>query len=439
MNVDELIKLGEEAISQSDWDMAYKYWCEVQVVDPDNDWTDLKLGHILMQLGRYDEAESSLMDSIEIYPNRPFAHVDLALIAQRQERWELAIQRWEIVISKFSNYEWTYHFYANFLNKMGDRDKAERYFLIDTINHPEHIYSHLELIQIAIDKLQFRLAQYRIEHVCKNYPDSEALLDDYKRQIQVRQKQISVRSYFDLQPVMWRQRSLKYNITVITHFKCMYVAIPKVATSTVLRNLRYITHGDDQFMTEDLREAMKGIIMPDQTYRGDYWEKVISVINDKDYFVFTFVRNPYSRILSGYLEKFLRPEQSWNRFRTELAFEPDIVSNPVSFVEFLRRVREYPACDLNPHFTPQWYVLGLDRSMKYDFIGRLENMSSDLPYVLSRLDANKATEILHQAPHAQKATEKLKQYYGEEEQALVAKIYEDDFKYFGYGYDLDLA
>lgn len=439
MNVDELIKLGEEAISQADWDIAYQYWSEVQVVDPDNDWTDLKLGHILMQLGRYDEAEASLMDSIEIYPNRPFAHVDLALIAQRQQQWSLAIQRWETVISKFSDYKWAFHLYAMFLKTIGERDKAERYLLMDVTNHPEHVYSRLELIQIAIDKLQFRLAQSRIEQVCKNHLEMENSVEHYQKQIQMLQKKLSVRSYFDLQPVKWRQRSLKYNITVIPQFKCMYVAIPKVATSTVLRNLRYITHGDDQFMTEDLREAMKGIIMPDQTFTGDYWEKVISVINDKDYFIFTFVRNPYSRILSGYLEKFLRPEREWDRFRTELAFEPEIKSNPVSFVEFLRRVREYPACDLNPHFTPQWYILGLDRSMKYDFIGRLENMSSDLPYVLSRLDADKATEILHQAPHARNATEKLKQYYSEEEQALVAEIFDDDFKYFGYGYDLDLA
>jgi tetratricopeptide (TPR) repeat protein len=439
MNVDELIKLGEEAIDQQNWNVAYQYWTEVQVADPDNDWTDLKLGHILIELERYDEAEELITENLQIYPNHPFAHVDLALIAQRQEQWDLAIQRWETVISKFSDYEWAYHFYAIFLNKMGDRDKAERYFLMDVINHPKHVYSHFELIQIAVDKLQFRLAQYRIEYVCKSYPDTATLLDDYKRQIQVRQKQISVRSYFDLKPDKWRQRILKYNITVISQFKCMYVAIPKVATSTVLRNLRYITHGDDQFMTEDLRDAMKGIIMPDQTFTGDYWEKVISVINDKDYFVFTFVRNPYTRILSAYLEKFLHPEHEWNHFRTELAFEPNIVSNKVSFVEFLRRVRKYPASDLNAHFTPQWYVLGLDRSMKYDFVGRLENMSSDLSYILSRLDANKATKVLHQAPHAMNAAEKLKQYYGEEEQSLVREIYADDFKYFGYGYDLVLA
>jgi hypothetical protein len=76
--------------------------------------------------------------------------------------------------------------------------------------------------------------------------------------------------------------------------------------------------------------------------------------------------------------------------------------------------------------------------MRYDFIGRLEDMSSDLPYVLSRLDQNQAVDVLHQAPHARNASEKLQQYYGEEEKALVAEIYADDFKYLGYGLDWNL-
>jgi tetratricopeptide (TPR) repeat protein len=435
MNVDELTKLGEEAIDQQNWGIAYQYWSEVQVADPDNDWADLKLGHILIELGRYDEAEELITESLQIYPNRPFGHFDLARIAESHKQWDLAIQRWETVVSKFSDYEWTFHFYAMFLKKLGDRDKAERYLLMDVANYPEHIYSHFELIQIAIDKLQFRLAQFRIEQVCENHPEAKDIIEDYQQQIRALQKKISVQSYFDLKPNKENLAIIKYNITVVPQFKCIYVAIPKVATSTVLRNLYHITYKDDQYLTEDLRSAMKGIVIPGQEFTGYYWEKVISVINDKDYFTFTFVRNPYSRILSAYLEKFIRD----GKYRPPLGFEPDIAPNEISFVEFLRRVREYPVSDLNAHFTPQWYVLGLDRSMKYDFIGRLENMSSDLPYVLSQLNENQTFEVLHQAPHARNAAEKLKQYYSEEEQALVAEIYEDDFKYFGYGYALDLA
>lgn len=438
MNLDELITLGDEAVDQQNWDAAYQYWSEIQVADPDNDWVELKLGNILIELERYDEAERLILDNVQVYPNRPYGHIDLARIAEYQEQWDIAIQRWEMIISKFSDYEWTFHSYAMFLIKIGNRNQAERYFLMDIANYPDHVYSHLELIQIAIDKLQFRLAQFRIEQVCDNYSEMKDTAEAYHKQIRALQKQISVRSYFDLGTEKWQQRIIQYNITVIPQFKCMYVAIPKVATSTVLRNLYHITFKDNQYLTEDLRDAMKGIVMPDEEFTGDYWEKIISVINDKDYFVFTFVRNPYSRILSAYLEKFLRRRKDGEIYRTQLGFKPDILPNTVSFVEFLRRVRQYPASNLNAHFTPQWYVLGLDRSMKYDFIGRLENIASDFPYVLSRLNhSERPPEILHQAPHAQKASTKLKQYYGEEERMLVEEIYKDDFKYFGYGYDLD--
>jgi tetratricopeptide (TPR) repeat protein len=438
MNANDLIEKANQATEQENWHAAYQYWSDVQAIDPDNEWVALKIGHTLLELERYEEAEDVLLEDIQIYPNRPFAYLDLARIAEHQERWDTAIKHWDTIIQRFNNYEWTQYFYAHFLKKLGNRDQAERYFLMDVIKHPHHIYSYLELIQIALDKLQLRLAHARIEDFCEKHPEAEDLVKHHRQQLQRLKQQIHVRSYFDLEPNNANLKKIQYPITVIPKFKCMYIAVPKIATSSVLRNLYRITHNDDQYLTEELRDAMKGIIIPDAEFTGQYWDAVKTAINDKDYFVFTFVRNPYSRILSGYLEKFLRPHKDWTMYRTQLGFDPDIKKHPVSFVEFLRRVREYHPSKLNSHFAQQRYILGLDRSMRYDFIGRLEDMSSDLPYVLSRLDQNQAVDVLHQAPHARNASEKLQQYYGEEEKALVAEIYADDFKYLGYGLDWNL-
>lgn len=435
MKLDELIALGNQAINEQDWEVAYQYWCDVQTLSPNNNWSKLKLGQILMELGRLHESEALLQDDIVTYPDRPYGYIYLARIAQKQQHWDTAIEKWNTVLSKFPDYEWTFYSFAKFLKQIGERDKAEQYLQIDAVKHPDHIWTHLELVQTALDKRQFKLAQHRIEQFAKQHPNSQKQIAPYKKQLKNLQKKIHISAYFNKSVGKW---DLQYRVTIIPDFKCMYVAVPKVATSTIIKNLYYLMHGEQRYLSDELRQSMQGIVQSKSGNADDLARQIIAIINDKDYFKFTFVRHPYGRILSAYLNKIIQDPKEYRRLRPTLGFKID---EDISFIDFLKRIREFDPQKLDGHFAPQWFLLGLNKSIQYDFIGRIENFASDFDYVINRLNHNQPldTPILSQDGHATNAVHKLKQYYGAAEQALVAEIYEDDFKYLGYGYDLDIV
>lgn len=439
MTLKQLIEHGNTAMENSDWEAAHQFWKEVHEQSPDHEWAQVRLGITLLELNRLEEAEPFFLNDTEQHPDRAIAFIHLAKLAEKQGNWELATQRWEIVVKKFPKRKWAWQSYAVALKQIGDLGKSERCFLKDVEMSPGHKRSYMELIQIAIEKKKFKLAQCRIEQYSEMFPTHmTGKLTQYQQSIDNHIKSTYIKSYFNIQLSKDKKQQIKNRITVIPQFKCMYVAVPKVATSTIIRNLHYMVYEENQKFNEVIRYSMKGFIRPDSDLSGHFLKQVVSVLNSKDYFVFTFVRNPYSRILSAYLNKFQHRGKEGEGYRKRLGFEVYSVVGDIPFLDFLKRLRDYAPDDLNVHFAPQWYLLGLNKAMKYDFIGRLENMTTDLPYLLTQLSKDQRVKTLHQAPHATNASNKLQQYYGEEEQALVAEIYADDFQYLGYGYDLDI-
>jgi tetratricopeptide (TPR) repeat protein len=420
MNLKESIERGNRALKESNWEMALHYWSNVYAQAPNHQWAGATLGLTLFRLNCLDEATQYLLDDIEMYPNREVAFVYLARISQAQDNWELNVQQWAIIQSRFPDYEWALQSYANALKKIGELNKAERYFHMDVAKYPQHAWwSFTRLIEIAIEKQQFKLAKQRLGIFIEWFPEAEDVQYKYKTLIQTAQQQHTN----VLQPT-----SYMVCFTSAKQQQYMGMTMPKVASTTLVARLyRQMTH------KKPPRNRDHRILMQDFEDTQAY--DPIS----NDYFTFTIVRNPYTRILSAYLDKIQKPKRA-PKFRPPLRFGlPDV--EKVSFYDFLRRLWEMPVEGLDPHFQPQWLILSLHKSITYDYVGRFEYLEDDLQALLRHIgyDKFKGVNQVSRRPHATNAGEKLRQYYGEEEQTLVAEIYEDDFKYLGYGYDLDLA
>src|SRR5205807_1089448 len=65
---------------------------------------------------------------------------------------------------------------------------------------------------------------------------------------------------------------------------------------------------------------------------------------------FSVVRNPFVRILSGYLQKVGKDFRVWDPFRKRFGIRPEITQNELTFEDFLTVVATEPDELLNGHF-----------------------------------------------------------------------------------------
>ena len=131
----------------------------------------------------------------------------------------------------------------------------------------------------------------------------------------------------------------------------------------------------------------------------------------ENYFKFTFVRNPWDKILSQY---FFRVKDK-GRLRA-------LGRSEVSFKEFVKK--PFPGIH-----RVQLDLLSDDSGkILVDFIGRFENIQDDFNVVCDRV-GQKPKKL----PHVFRTHHKpYWEYYDEESMSLIAKKYKKDIEYFGY-------
>ena len=144
-------------------------------------------------------------------------------------------------------------------------------------------------------------------------------------------------------------------------------------------------------------------------------------------FLISCVRNPFTRALSGYLDK-VAPKDSKNW--------PELRNRHIeNFEQHLRALADFRLRRLNCHFRPQHINLDFP-NIEYDAIFYLENLSA-----LSRFFAGISPDFILEtfAPHSRSASSKLRDHYTDRAVKLVQEIYAQDFSLFGYSSDLDDA
>ena len=144
-------------------------------------------------------------------------------------------------------------------------------------------------------------------------------------------------------------------------------------------------------------------------------------------FLISCVRNPYTRALSGYLDKVATRDPR---------YFPELRDHSVeNFEQHLLAIADYRPKRLNFHFRPQHINLDFP-NINYDAIFYLENLSA-----ISRFFAEMSPKITLEtsAPHSRSANSKLRDHYTDRAVKLVQGIYAQDFSVFGYGSNLDDA
>jgi len=151
-----------------------------------------------------------------------------------------------------------------------------------------------------------------------------------------------------------KKSSGRYNVTVgLSPRKFVWFRVAKCGTRSTFQVLRRI--GVD-FQLENGRNR--------NFVKSNY----------PDYFTFSFVRNPYSRIVSAWQNKVLNKSKGFDPSKVGL-------KKPHDFDEFVAWLSSQDPLSVNIHFRPQSLLVPRD----VDFIGRHETFDQDLRFVLREL------------------------------------------------------
>ena len=140
----------------------------------------------------------------------------------------------------------------------------------------------------------------------------------------------------------------------------------------------------------------------------------------KKYFVFTFVRNPWDRMVSYYKFRIKRSCKMHNHGGS--------LKEWVSFL-YSDDVLKIKANQFNLAIKNQYeFLVSKSNEISVDFIGRFENLQEDFDIICEKIGIPK-----QELPHNNKTNHKhYTEYYDDETREIVAKKYAKDIEYFGY-------
>ncbi|MGF1489031.1 MAG: sulfotransferase family protein [Prochloraceae cyanobacterium] len=180
-------------------------------------------------------------------------------------------------------------------------------------------------------------------------------------------------------------------------YNFIYCPIAKVASSSMKRMA--IELSDLKNKTEILKlpkESIHAYVSHTLTLAANYsYLEAMEILEDSKYFKFVIVRNPWERLASAYLNKFV-----WNRDFQKPDLTPKYIKKviqdvynkqglepnyqrSITFREFVDYLCDTEDSKLNGHWCPQYLYLG---KMKYDLIGKVENLSQDFEYIKTKLN-----------------------------------------------------
>lgn len=172
-----------------------------------------------------------------------------------------------------------------------------------------------------------------------------------------------------------------YRNILLNPFQAIYFFLPKVGCSSLKAYIANILE-----MEKDEHFPNKTTIHDRTLYPFPFASELELAHEYADYFKFSFVRNPWSRLFSCYQSK-IRPAYFSDKYFTKglpmtLKFREDLFWGGMTFPEFVNAVCATPDWEADTHFQSQYYQLSqMGALTSLDFIGKLENMEEDFQLI----------------------------------------------------------
>lgn len=165
-------------------------------------------------------------------------------------------------------------------------------------------------------------------------------------------------------------------------------------------------------------------------------------------FTYAFVRNPFDRLVSAYVRHIATTDKGTSIHRAwirELHGLGD--RDPISFSHFVRWIAQQPVSVMHRAWQPFSEICQFDH-VKYDYVGRLEDLARDFGHVMQVLKIGDADQRLWEQVSSKTRPAqsigghdrilRLQHYYHSDDEhdlvRIVTQLYRDDLLRFGYSF-----
>jgi hypothetical protein len=201
----------------------------------------------------------------------------------------------------------------------------------------------------------------------------------------------------------------------IAESRVLYVPIPKAANTSVRRALCPCLH----LSIDSVQDVHKDERLPIKP-----WSEVASQISENSY-LFTVVRNPYTRILSAYRDKVVRMNAKL------ISLQAMGIERTDNFDTFLTACARWPRKMLNDHFIPQSDLLaGPSATGILEYV-KCEDLPAVWSQVADRIEAAgcpRPAQPLHENRNSFSACPE----FSPKHVSIIQRLYREDFERFGY-------
>jgi hypothetical protein len=156
------------------------------------------------------------------------------------------------------------------------------------------------------------------------------------------------------------------------------------------------------------------------------------------FFAFSFVRNPWDRLVSCYRDKIEGEVEGFTQFSesgvAHCLARFDVFSANMTFAAFVEAVASIPDADADEHFRSQHpYLTNVRGDLAVDLVGRYENLSSDFRHVAERIGL--PPKITLPRLQANPRSVHYADYYTAATRDIVATRFAQDIALFSYRFD----
>ncbi len=174
--------------------------------------------------------------------------------------------------------------------------------------------------------------------------------------------------------ILLHQQYIPTDYYILDDQKLVYISIPKVACTSI----KIATMGSEN--PEGIREDHMNIHSLAKAHHQHQLR-----YKHRNYYKFTFVRNPFDRLVSCYEDKVRKPYQHNGRYYFDTGYNSKLIKSlfgsrfhaDMNFNEFIRLVSKIPDFISDGHFKSQYATLFRHGKRIPDYIGHFERLVED--------------------------------------------------------------